>query len=697
MTEALTPLLEVRDLVTRFRTENGTIHAVNGISYHLQAGESLAIVGESGSGKSVGVLSIMGLIPSPPGRIERGEVLFRGRDLLKLPPTELRRIRGKEIAMVFQDPMTSLNPVLTIGLQLSEAITEHLGLGRREAKARAAELLELVGIPNARTRLGDYPHQFSGGQRQRIGIAMALSCDPLLLIADEPTTALDVTIQAQIIELVADLQKRLDTAIIWITHDLGVVAGLVDRVAVMYAGNIIETAPVRELYHRTSHPYTLGLLESIPTLDAAAERLIPIQGTPPDLLELPSYCPFAPRCRFASERCRQEVPPLTEIADDHFSACWHWQEVRAVGAEPERLTVAEAAGPREPIGGSDEVLIEVSDLRTYFPLRRGIMQRTVGHVKAVDGVSITIHKGETLGLVGESGCGKSTTGQSILQLIRPDGGRVTLAGQELTRLGRQELRLARRQMQMIFQDPYASLNPRMTAGNIIIEAMQIHHLNDAAGRRQRVLELLDLVGLDRAFVNRYPHEFSGGQRQRIGIARALSTSPSFIVADEPISALDVSIQAQIVNLLQDLKYELGLTYLFIAHDLSMVRYISDRMAVMYLGKIVELGDKDGVFESPLHPYTIALLSAVPVPDPDKESSRRRIVLEGDVPSPANPPAGCHFHPRCPHVEAICRELEPALREVAPGHFAACHFAETFLALGSAGLDHRTQATGEGAN
>ena len=688
-------LLDVRNLVTRFRTENGTVHAVNGISYHLAAGESLAIVGESGSGKSVGVLSVMGLIPNPPGRIEGGEVTFKGRDLLKLSPNEMRRVRGSEIAMVFQDPMTSLNPVLTIGLQLTEALSEHQGLGRREASERAAELLDLVGLPNARERLNDYPHQFSGGQRQRVGIAMALSCDPSLLIADEPTTALDVTIQAQITELVAELQKRLGTAIIWITHDLGVVAGLVDRVAVMYAGSIVELAPVRDLYKATSHAYTLGLLESIPTIDAAAERLIPIQGTPPDLLELPGHCAFAPRCRFATEQCWQEVPPLDDVGDGHLAACWNWQEVRA-DAGPERVAVEKAAA-QAPVDGSAEVLIGVDGLKTYFPVKRGILQRTVGHVKAVDGVSFDIRKGETLGLVGESGCGKSTTGQSILQLIKPVGGRVTLADQELTGLGRDELRMARRQMQMIFQDPYASLNPRMTAGNIIIEAMQIHHIGDGASRYQRVLDLLDLVGLDRSFVNRYPHEFSGGQRQRIGIARALSTSPSFIVADEPISALDVSIQAQIVNLMQDLKHELGLTYLFIAHDLSMVRYISDRVAVMYLGQIVEIGDKDDVFESPLHPYTSALLSAVPVPDPDRESGRTRIVLEGDVPNPANPPSGCYFHPRCRYAEAICRESAPELREVAPGHFASCHFSERFLPEGMPAVQDQARPDGERAN
>ena len=676
----MSALLEVRDLVTRFHTENGTVHAVNGVSYSIEPGESLAIVGESGSGKSVGMLAIMGLIPSPPGWIEHGEILFKDRNLLKLSADELRPIRGKEIAMIFQDPMTSMNPVLTIGLQLTEAISEHQNLNRTAARAQALEYLDLVGIPNAKERLNDYPHQFSGGQRQRIMIAMALSCEPDLLIADEPTTALDVTIQAQITELVAELQKKLGMAIIWITHDLGVVAGLVDRVAVMYAGHIVELAEVDQLYKNTSHPYTLGLLESIPSIAATRERLIPIPGTPPDLLQAASYCPFAPRCRFVSERCQQENPSPQTVAENHYSACWNWQQAKKNLVEIERNIANSGASlndhPQQQ--AQADILLEVNQLKTYFPVKRGVFRRTVGHVKAVDGVSFTIKQGETLGLVGESGCGKSTTGQSILQLIDVTAGQVKLAGQELTGLDCNQLRKARREMQMIFQDPYASLNPRMTAGSIISEALQIHNIGDSESRRQKVLELLDLVGLDHAFVNRYPHEFSGGQRQRIGIARALATSPAFIVADEPISALDVSIQAQIVNLLQDLKQQLGLTYLFIAHDLSMVRYISDRVAVMYLGQIVELGDKDVVFDQPLHPYTIALLSAIPAPDPEQESGRKRIVLEGDVPNPASPPNGCRFHPRCSHAESICRSDEPEFRELSSGHQAACHFAERFM-------------------
>jgi peptide/nickel transport system ATP-binding protein len=681
----MTHLLEVKNLVTRFYTEEGTVHAVNGISYTLDKGESMAIVGESGSGKSVSVLSLMGLIPHPPGKVEGGEVLFNGRNLLQLSRKQVRDIRGREMAMVFQDPMTSLNPVLTIGLQLGEALERHLKMTQAAAKKRAVELLNLVGIPNAGVRINDYPHQFSGGQRQRIGIAMALLCNPSLLIADEPTTALDVTIQAQIVELVAQLQQQLGMAIIWITHDLGVVAGLVEKVAVMYGGFIVEMAPVRDLYKRTSHPYTLGLLESIPTIEGRDEQLIPIPGLPPDLLQEPDGCPFAPRCRFVVDRCWEENPPLLTVTPEHSSACWRWQEVRALSDDqapvrPVNGKLAREVGQKTADSPAD-ILLQVLNLKKHFPVYEGLLRRQTGAVQAVDGLTFEIRRGETLGLVGESGCGKSTTGQTILQLLKPTAGQVILNGEDLTQMDKESLRQTRRHMQMIFQDPYASLNPRMTVGDIVSEALEIHELGDKESRQLRVKELLQLVGLNPYFVNRYPHEFSGGQRQRIGIARALATNPDFIVADEPISALDVSIQAQVINLLQELKQKLGLTYLFIAHDLSMVRYISDRVAVMYLGRIVELSDRHEIFDHPLHPYTQALLSAIPVPDPDKESKRTRIVLEGDVPNPANPPAACRFHTRCAYATDICRQVDPEFRNLGTAdrpHHVACHHAEQFL-------------------
>ena len=678
----MTHLIDVRDLVTQFDTEDGPVYAVNGISYTLDAGESLAIVGESGSGKSVSVLSMLRLIPSPPGRIVGGEVWFKGRDLLSLSEPDIRQIRGQEIAMVFQDPMTSLNPVLTVGLQLTEGLAHHQDISREDASQKAVEMLSLVGIPDAPARLKNYPHQFSGGQRQRIGIALALITNPSLLIADEPTTALDVTIQAQIIELVADLQRRLQMAIIWITHDLGVVAGLVEKVAVMYAGYIVEKAPVRDLYNKSSHPYTLGLLESIPSLEGAEERLVPIKGSPPDLLEQVPGCPFAPRCRFVVERCWEENPPLAVVAPDHTAACWQWEAVRNEAISINQMTLAAKAtsnkeNSHEP---APETLLAVHNLEKHFPIHRGILGRQVGAVKAVDGVSFEVKQGETVGLVGESGCGKSTMGETILRLLEPTDGQIFFAGQNLTTLNYKQLGPVRRHMQMIFQDPYSSLNPRHTVGSIIREGLDIHNIGHSEEREMRVAKLMEMVGLNPSYASRYPHEFSGGQRQRIGIARALATNPSFIVADEPISALDVSIQAQVVNLLEDLKEELGLTYLFIAHDLSMVRYISDRVAVMYLGRIVELGERDEIFERPLHPYTQALQSAVPIPNPEREARRTRIVLEGDVPNPADPPQGCHFHPRCAYATVVCRDEYPQLRNLgteAQPHTVACHHAEQF--------------------
>ena len=655
----MTALLTVKDLTTTFSTDEGKVHAVNGVSFQLNAGESLAIVGESGSGKSVSVLSLLRLLPMPPGKIEAGSVQFKDQDLLSLSKAKLRQVRGQEIAMVFQDPMSSLNPVLTIGKQLTEALTSHKRVSPAKARQEAIEMLSLVGIPDGANRIRQYPHQFSGGQRQRIGIAMALIANPSLLIADEPTTALDVTIQAQITELVADLQQRLGMAIIWITHDLGVVAGLVEKVAVMYAGHIVEMAPVEALYGQTSHPYTLGLLNSIPKLTGGAERLVPIEGSPPNLLALPAGCPFAPRCRFASEKCHQENPPLEQIAPDHSAACWHWETVRAEADQLKRVAPTRSEPTNEPATTkAGEPILTIEDLKMHFPIYKGILRRQVGAVKAVDGVSFTIHQGETLGLVGESGCGKSTLGQTILRLLTDSEGSITFRGKELSDLKDGDLREVRREMQMIFQDPYSSLNPRSTVGDIIREGLNIHGIGTGAERDDRVKELMSLVGLNPAYAERYPHEFSGGQRQRVGIARALATGPAFIVADEPISALDVSIQAQVVNLLEDLKEALGLTFLFIAHDLAMVRYLSDRVAVMYLGRIVELGTRDDVFERALHPYTQALQSAVPVPDPESESERQRIILAGDVPNPAAPPAGCHFHPRCNYATDICRQSYP---------------------------------------
>ena len=625
-------------------------------------------MGESGSGKSVTMQAVMGLLRVPPARITAGRALFGGRDLMALPATELRRIRGRDIAMVFQDPMSSLNPVLPIGLQLTEAVVEHQGVTQVEAGRRAVEMLGLVGIANAPQRMRAYPHQFSGGQLQRVGIAMALMCEPSLLIADEPTTALDVTIQAQIVELVARLQRQFDMAIIWISHDLNLVAGFVDRVAVMYAGSIVETAPVRRLFDRTSHPYTAGLLNSVPALDGGRGRLVPIRGAPPNLLRPPSFCPFAPRCDYQVPRCLAERPPLEPVEPAHGSACWEWPRVQGTAvAGP--LTHADAPPTAAP------VLLDVSGLHVHYAIRRGVLRRPVGAVRAVDGVSFQVMRGETLALVGESGCGKSTTGRAIMGLQAVAGGHIVFDGVDYAAPTPAQEQVRRRTMQMIFQNPYGALNPRMTVGRIVGEGLRAQRVGTRAAQDGRVGEVLDLVGLGATFRNRYPFELSGGQRQRVGIARALAASPSFVIADEPISALDVSIQAQIVNLLQDLKARLGLTYLFIGHDLSMVRYLSDRVAVMYLGRIVELAPADRLFRVPQHPYTQALLSAVPVPA-RSGAATTRTVLQGRPPDPSHPPPGCTFNPRCRFATEVCRVEAPALvpHGDGDGHVVACHHA-----------------------
>jgi len=661
------PLLRVENLHVAFAGAQGTVHAVNDVSFDLYPGESLGIVGESGSGKSVTMQAVMGLVRCPPGRIGGGRAWFGGRDLLALPESELRRIRGRDIAMVFQDPMSALNPVLPVGLQLTEGVVEHGGVSPAEASRVAADMLGLVGIANPAERMRAYPHQFSGGQLQRVGIAMALVCRPSILIADEPTTALDVTIQAQIVELVARLQKQLGMAIIWISHDLNLVASFVDRVAVMYAGSIVETAPVRRLFERPAHPYTEGLLRSIPSLAGGRAPLVPIRGAPPNLLFPPRACPFAPRCDYQVPRCVAEKPPLEIVEGGHRSACWEWPRVR----DEAPALAGSDAGFTGPAGNA---LLDVTDLEVRYPIRRGVLRRVVGAVRAVDGVSFQVMRGETLALVGESGCGKSTTGRAIMGLVPVDAGRIAFDGVDYAKPTPAQRQQRRRAMQMVFQNPYGALNPRMTVGRIVGEGLRAQKLGTRREQDARVAEVLDLVGLGPAFRSRYPFEMSGGQRQRVGIARALAASPSFIIADEPISALDVSIQAQVVNLLEELKTRLGLTYLFIGHDLSMVRHISDRVAVMYLGQIVELAATADLFAAPAHPYTLALLSAVPVPARGGGGATR-VVLPGAPPDPSNPPPGCRFHPRCPRATAVCREVSPAPEEVgAPGqpHVVWCH-------------------------
>jgi peptide/nickel transport system ATP-binding protein len=669
---AATPLLSVRDLHVSFHTSRGIVRAVEGISYDVTRGEMLAVVGESGCGKSVSSLAVMGLLTKPSGRVERGQILFEGRDLLKLSDEQMREIRGRDISMIFQEPMTSLNPVLSIGLQVMEPLLIHLDMTEAEARARAVELLTLVGITDPDRRLEQFPHQLSGGMRQRIMIAIGLACNPKLIIADEPTTALDVTIQAQILELMKDLSRRLGIAMVIITHNLGIVARYADRVAVMYAARIVEKGTADDVFLKPRHPYAVGLMRSVPRLDQPRGlRLETIEGLPPDLRTPPKGCRFAPRCPLKLSLCEATAPHLTSVGTGHEAAC-HRSGDLAAGVkvfEPTPL------GESPAIDMTGRPLLAVAHLKKYFDVTRRVSWRKSeqGQVKAVDDVSFAIRRGETLGLVGESGCGKTTIGRTVLRLETPTSGEISFDGSDIAPFAQADMKPVRRRMQVVFQDPFSSLNPRMTVGQIIAEPMLVHGLvRTDAEAKARIDTYLTRVGLFPYMAERYPHEMSGGQRQRIGIARALAFEPELIVCDEPVSALDVSIQGQVINLLEDLKRQFGLTYLFIAHDLAVVRHISDRIVVMYLGRVMEIADRDELYARPLHPYTQALLDAAPIPDPAAERARKPRALKGEIPSPLNPPKGCVFHTRCPLADEQCRTLVPAARDVLQGHTVACH-------------------------
>ena len=664
-------LLEVRNLDVRFDTPDGEVHAVRDLSFELDKGETLGVVGESGSGKSQTVLSLMGLLADN-GRAT-GAASFDGKDLLGLSAGELRRIRGRRISMIFQDPMTSLNPYLTVAQQMTEVVREHDGRTRKAARERCLEMLEAVKIPDAESRLDCYPHELSGGMRQRVMIAASLLLNPQILVADEPTTALDVTVQAQILELMRDLNRRLGTAIVLITHDLGVIAGLCERVLVMHGGESKEQGNVRDVFYRPRHPYTKALLQAVPRLDAKrAERLAPAANgdsatdepalggsASPDVAT-----PVGPASPTAAKRGGSALgvpaPATAALGDSELG----------VSASAPAVPDPPGATPPPP----DSPLLSVDGLKVHFPVRTGGWLGGTQPLRAVDGVDLELRPGETLGIVGESGCGKSTLARAILRLVPPTAGSVWLLGRSVGGLDKRALREMRRDAQVIFQDPLASLNPRMTVGNIVSEPLWTHFPELGAEEvRSQVADVLRRVGLSGRELNRYPHEFSGGQCQRIGIARALVLKPKVIICDEPVSALDVSIQAQIINLLMDLQADFGLALIFIAHDLAVVRHISHRIMVMYLGQIMEVASRQALYETPHHPYTRALISAVPIPDPDKERARDRELLPGDLPSPIDPPSGCRFRTRCRFAEERCRAEAPRLRPLG-GSLVACHRA-----------------------
>jgi peptide/nickel transport system ATP-binding protein len=735
----VTPVLDIENLSTHIKLTNSVVQAVGNIDMRVEAGETLGIVGESGCGKSMTGLSIMGLLP-PGGSIVGGSIKLDGRELVGLKQEQMRMVRGNEIAMIFQDPLTSLDPTKTIGYQVAEPVRLHRGASKAEAVDRAVEVLSLVGLPKPKERLEDYPHQLSGGLRQRVMIAMALANEPKLLIADEPTTALDVTIQAQILALLRDLKDRLGMAMLLITHDMGVIAGHADRVNVMYAGRVVETAEVGELFSEMHHPYTQALLASIPQLDQdASKALHAIPGLPPDLSHPPQGCRFAARCSRATDKCRAEEPSLSGKTFEHRFSCWHPVDgplaLAVIGAGgpdavstglvyPDAESTAEAVAAGEPdlvadapltdaaaaeakeareaetivvasglevtADGRLEVaertvevaatngdgavpLLQITNLVKEFPITSGVLQRKVGAVHAVSDVSFSVPAGTTFGLVGESGCGKTTIGKVIVALEKPNSGSVTLGDVDVSKLSGGELRRKRRDLQLMFQDPHSSLDPRMRVGAIIGEPLAIQHLGSKRAQRDRVYELLSEVGLPRNAVERYPHEFSGGQRQRIGLARALTLNPRLIVADEPVSALDVSIRAQVLNLMKRLQASHGLTFVVISHDLAVVKYMADRIGVMYLGKLVELGSGKDIYERAAHPYTAGLIATIPVPKPSTERAKKGAAIRGELPSPVNPPSGCRFRTRCQFAQEICAAEEPQLRSFGPGHVAACHF------------------------
>jgi peptide/nickel transport system ATP-binding protein len=686
-------LLSVEKLEVSYHVRGGALPALTDFDLNVRVGETVGVVGESGCGKTSLLWSIPGLLP-PNGEITNGRIVFGGRDLTTLDPEALRRIRGREIAMIFQDPMTSLNPTVTIGRQLATVLREHADPGsrdRRSIRSRIVEMLTSVGIPDAEERLDLYPHEFSGGMRQRIVIAMALLLEPKLILADEPTSALDLTLEAQILELLKRLQQERQTAIVFVSHDLGVVSEICDRIAVVYAGRVVEEGKSSTMFDAPMHPYTGALLAATPSHQRRGTRLGTIPGRVPMLSELPIGCKFSPRCRHAHDACLQSEPPLRRRGNGHVRC------VLDLDADAQRRSAAETDTTSNPSPGlelrrdQEWPLVTVRGLRSYFGVETSRVRAGLGKarqpIRAVDGVDLELRRGEILGLVGESGSGKTTLGRNILRLVRPTEGEITFEGRAVTSMTRKELQSFRRQAQMIFQDAHSSLSPRRRVSALLTEPYAIHNVPNE--QRQSVRDLLEMVELPFEHASKYPHELSGGQARRIGIARALALGPSLIVADEPTAGLDVSAAASILNLMNDLRQRLNLTYLIITHNVQVVGHIADRIAVMYLGQLVESGPTEAIFDSAAHPYTRALLAAGADRDlHEKRRQKHRLLLPGEIPSPKNPPAGCRFHTRCEYAKERSRTLVPQLEEVRPGHLVACHYwreiDEDGLAVGSGG-------------
>lgn len=681
----MSTVLSVQGLEVKYRTRDGTLTAIRDVGFDVKGGEILGVVGESGCGKSTVASALMRLLP-PNGWISAGRILLRDRDLCQLPEKTLRRMRGRDLSMIFQDAMTSLNPVFSVEEQMVDALRAHGSggrqRGRKALRQRAIEMLDRVGIPDAARQIKEYPHQFSGGMRQRIMIATALLSNPDLLIADEPTSALDVTLEAQIIDLIRGLRDDLGTSIVYITHDLGVVAQLCDQLVVMYAGGIVESGDVYTIFDNPQHPYTRALLESHPSRGAVAGRLRTIPGRVPSLRNLPPGCKFAPRCLHADETCETLEPGYIRT-DGRRVLCHAIRPPREPLDAPSPGAGMTTTAPDHPLlpdqDRTGETIIETRGLRTHFRDHVALLGQLLGQkgstVRAVDIVDLAVRRGEILGLVGESGSGKTTLGRTILRLEAPTDGAILIQGSDITNLPEPRIRSLRAKMQIVFQEPFASLSPRMKVSSLLLEPFRIHGI-PVEHEREKVDELLAMVGLSAEQADKFPHQLSGGQARRVGIARALALDPDILVADEPTSGLDVSVAAGILNLLRDLQAQMNLACLVISHNLNVIQFIADRVAVMYLGRVVELADTQELFAKPRHPYTEALMSAISLPDPHLRDVIERIVLEGEIPSPRHPPSGCAFHPRCRYAADPCQSDTPALEAVGEReHLVACHFPD----------------------